>query len=618
VTYPSERIRNFCIVAHIDHGKSTLADRMLQLTELVDPRKMRSQYLDKMDIERERGITIKAQAARLPYRPLGEVGDEYLLNLIDTPGHVDFSYEVSRALNACEGAVLLVDAAQGMEAQTIANLYLAVEADLEIIPVLNKIDLPAARPDEVAREIAAIIGGRPEDVLRISAKTGQGVREVLDLIVDRVPPPTGSPEGPARALIFDSVYDSYRGTLVYFRVIDGELRPGDRIHLLATGFEGEIDQLGVHAPEETPIDALGVGEVGVLSAAIKDVAQAKVGDTITLAGRGARTVPPLPGYREPLAMVFSGLYPVDSDDFPQLRDALDKLRLNDASFSYEPETSGALGFGFRCGFLGLLHLEIVIERLDREFAIPLVTTAPSVRYRVTLEGAPDPATGEPRVMAVSNPQELPPAGQIADIAEPTVTAMVLTPADYVGRVMQLCEARRGTMLAMDYLTEERVELRYQLPLAAIITDFFDQLKSMTRGYASLDYEVGEYVSADLVRVDVLLNGEPVDAFSAIVHREEAYAFGRSMVERLRELIPRQLFDIPVQAAIGAKVIARETIKARRKDVLAKCYGGDVTRKRKLLEKQKEGKRRMKSVGSVEIPQEAFVSALRTTGPRTEA
>ncbi len=618
MTYPTERIRNFCIVAHIDHGKSTLADRMLQLTELVDPRKMRSQYLDKMDIERERGITIKAQAARLPYRPLGEVGEEYLLNLIDTPGHVDFSYEVSRALNACEGAVLLVDAAQGMEAQTIANLYLAVDADLEIIPVLNKIDLPAARPDEVAREIASIIGGRPEDVLRISAKTGEGVREVLDLIVDRVPPPKGSSDAPARALIFDSVYDSYRGTLVYFRVVDGELRPGDRIHLLATGFEGEIDLLGVHAPEETPIDALGVGEVGVLSAAIKDVAQAKVGDTITLAGRGAQTVPPLPGYREPLPMVFSGLYPVDSDDFPQLRDALDKLRLNDASFSFEPETSGALGFGFRCGFLGLLHLEIVIERLDREFAIPLVTTAPSVRYRVILEGPVDLETGEPRVMTVANPQDLPPVGQIAEIAEPTVTAMVLTPSDYVGRVMQLCEGRRGTMLAMDYLTEERVELRYQLPLAAIITDFFDQLKSMTRGYASLDYEVGDYVAADLVRVDVLLNNEPVDAFSAIVHREEAYAFGRSMVERLRELIPRQLFDIPVQAAIGAKIIARETIKARRKDVLAKCYGGDITRKRKLLEKQKEGKRRMKSVGSVEIPQEAFVSALRTTGPRPES
>jgi GTP-binding protein LepA len=617
VTYPRERIRNFCIVAHVDHGKSTLADRMLQLTELVDPRKMRAQYLDKMDIERERGITIKAQAARLPYKPLGDVGDEYLLNLIDTPGHVDFSYEVSRALNACEGAVLLVDAAQGMEAQTIANLYLAVEADLEIIPVMNKIDLPAAQPEVVAREIASIIGGEPEDVLRISAKTGEGVREVLDAIVDRIPPPMGDPDGPTRALIFDSIYDPYRGTLVYFRVFDGELRPGSRIRLLATGFEGEIDDLGVHSPEETPIDALGVGEVGVLSAAIKEVSEAKVGDTITLAGKRARDVQPLPGYREPLPMVFSGLYPMDSDDFPMLRDALDKLRLNDASFSFEPETSAALGFGFRCGFLGLLHLEIITERLDREFDIPLVTTAPSVRYRVTLDQVIDPETGQPQVVEVSNPQDLPEPNRIASIAEPTVKAMILTPSAYVGPVMQLCEGRRGTMVAMDYLTEERVELRYVLPLASIITDFFDQLKSKTRGYASLDYERGDYVESNLVRVDVLLNGEPVDAFSSIVHRDEAYAFGKSMVEKLKELIPRQMFDVPIQAAIGSKIISRETIKAKRKDVLAKCYGGDVSRKRKLLEKQKEGKKKMKSVGSVEVPQEAFVSALRSSGPRTD-
>jgi GTP-binding protein LepA len=616
VTYAIDRIRNFCIVAHVDHGKSTLADRMLQLTELVDPRKMRDQYLDKMDIERERGITIKAQAARLPYKPLGEVGGEYLLNLIDTPGHVDFSYEVSRALNACEGAVLLVDAAQGMEAQTIANLYLALEADLEIIPVLNKIDLPAARPDEVTREIASIIGGEPEDVLRISAKTGEGVREVLDAIVDRVPPPRGELDGPPRALIFDSIYDPYRGTLVYFRVVDGSFRPGDRIHLMATGFEGEIDDLGVHSPEETPIDALGVGEVGVLSAAIKDVGQAKVGDTITLAGKGWEAVPRLPGYREPLPMVFSGLYPIDSDDFPQLREALDKLRLNDASFSFEPETSAALGFGFRCGFLGLLHLEIVTERLDREFDIPLITTAPSVRYRVVME-RDDPETGVPAVLEVSNPQDLPEPNQIRAIEEPTVLAMVLTPSAYVGKVMQLCEGRRGTMIAMDYLTEERVELRYQLPLASIITDFFDTLKSISRGYASLDYEIGDYVAADLVRVDLLLNSEPVDAFSAIVHRDDAYTFGRSMVETLKELIPRQLFDVPVQAAIGAKIIARETIKAKRKDVLAKCYGGDVSRKRKLLEKQKEGKKKMKSVGSVEVPQEAFVSALRSGSPKSD-
>jgi GTP-binding protein LepA len=616
VSYPIERIRNFCIVAHVDHGKSTLADRMLQLTELVDERHMRAQYLDKMDIERERGITIKAQAARLPYKPLGEVGEEYLLNLIDTPGHVDFSYEVSRALNACEGAVLLVDAAQGMEAQTIANLYLALEADLEIIPVLNKIDLPAARPEEVAREIASIIGGEPDDVLRISAKTGDGVREVMDAIVDRVPPPSGDPDAPARALIFDSIYDPYRGTLVYFRVIDGELRPGDKIRLLATGFEGEIDDLAVNSPEETPIDALAVGEVGVLSAAIKDVGQAKVGDTITLSGKGWETIHALPGYREPLPMVFSGLYPIDSDDFPMLRDALDKLRLNDASFSFEPETSAALGFGFRCGFLGLLHLEIIGERLDREFDIPLINTAPSVRYRVVLERI-DPETGEQAVIEVANPQDMPEPNQIRTIEEPTVTAMVLTPSDYVGKVMQLCEGRRGTMLAMDYLTEERVELRYRLPLASIITDFFDQLKSLTRGYASLDYEVGEYQAADLVRVDLLLNGDPVDAFSAIVHRDEAYPFGKSMVEKLKELIPRQMFDVPVQAAIGSKIIARETIKAKRKDVLAKCYGGDVSRKRKLLEKQKEGKKKMKSVGSVEVPQEAFVSALRSGSPKSD-
>ncbi|MEX2562732.1 MAG: translation elongation factor 4 [Nitriliruptoraceae bacterium] len=611
MTYDQQRIRNFCIVAHVDHGKSTLADRMLQLTELVDPRKMREQYLDKMDIERERGITIKAQTARLPYRPLGALEGEYLLNLIDTPGHVDFSYEVSRALNACEGAVLLVDAAQGMQAQTIANLYLALEADLEIIPVLNKIDLPAAQPDEVAREIASIIGGEPEDVLRISAKTGEGVEAVLDSIVDRVPAPAGDSAAPTRALIFDSIYDAYRGALVYFRVVDGQLAPGDRIRLMATGFEGEVDDLGVHSPEETPVDALGVGEVGVLSAAIKDVGQAKVGDTITRAGKSARDVVALPGYREPLPMVFSGLYPVDSEDFPQLRDALDRLRLNDASFSFEPETSVALGFGFRCGFLGLLHLEIISERLDREYGIPLVTTAPSVRYRVELEGRTDPETGEPEVIEISNPQSFPPVNQIAEIREPTVVAMILTPSAYVGPVMQLCEGRRGTMLAMDYLTESRVELRYRLPLASIITDFFDQLKSLSRGYASLDYSMGEYEAADLVRVDVLLNAESVDAFSSIIHRDDAYAFGRSMVERLKELIPRQMFDVPIQAAIGARIIARETIKARRKDVLAKCYGGDVSRKRKLLEKQKEGKKRMKSVGSVEIPPEAFVSALRS-------
>jgi GTP-binding protein LepA len=611
VTYPRERIRNFCIVAHIDHGKSTLADRMLQVTELVDPRRMRAQYLDRMDIERERGITIKAQTVRMPYRPFGEEGDEFLLNLIDTPGHVDFSYEVSRAINACEGAVLLIDAAQGLEAQTLANLYLALDADLEIIPVLNKIDLPAARPEEVAAEIGAILGVDPTGILRISAKDGTNVEAVLDAIVDRVPPPEGDADGPTRALVFDSSYDAYRGALVYFRVVDGRLRIGDRIRLLNTGFEGEIDSLGVQSPDEMPIDELGVGEVGLLAASIKSVASAKVGDTVTLAGRGAAAVEPLPGYQEPLPMVFSGLFPLDSDDFPVLRDALDKLRLNDASFTFEPETSVALGFGFRCGFLGLLHLEIVMERIDREFNIPLVTTAPSVRYRVTLTDAAG-ADGRPRTLEVPNPQDMPDAGRVASVAEPTVTARILTPTDSLGPIMQLCEGRRGVMLAMDYLSPERVELRYRLPLAATITDFFDQLKSLSRGYASMDYELSDYVEAPLVKVDLLLNGEPVDAFSAIVHRDDAYHFGRAMVEKLKELIPRQMFDIPVQAAIGAKVIARETIKAKRKDVLAKCYGGDITRKRKLLEKQKEGKKRMKSVGSVEIPPEAFVSALRVS------
>jgi GTP-binding protein LepA len=611
VTYPQERIRNFCIVAHVDHGKSTLADRMLQVTELVDPRKMRDQYLDRMDIERERGITIKAQTVRMPYRPLGELGDEFLLNLIDTPGHVDFSYEVSRAIAACEGAILLIDAAQGLEAQTLANLYLALEADLEIIPVLNKIDLPAARPDEVAAEIGSILGVEPASVLRISAKDGTGVEAVLDAIVDRVPAPRGDADAPTRALVFDSFYDPYRGALVYFRVIDGQLRKGDRIRFLATGFESEIDDLGVQSPEELPIDRLAVGEVGLLSAAIKSVESAKVGDTITLAGRHAAEVAALPGYQEPLPMVFSGLFPLDSDDFPMLRDALDKLRLNDASFSFEPETSVALGFGFRCGFLGLLHLEIVTERIDREFNIPLVTTAPSVRYRVTLVEQ-TLSDGRPKVLDVPNPQDMPDSGRIASIAEPTVLARILTPKESLGPIMQLCEGRRGVMLAMDYLSPERIELRYRLPLAATITDFFDQLKSLSRGYASMDYELSDYVEAPLVRVDLLLNGEPVDAFSAIVHRDDAYHFGRSMVEKLKELIPRQMFDVPVQAAVGAKVIARETIKARRKDVLAKCYGGDVSRKRKLLEKQKEGKKRMKSVGSVEIPPEAFVSALRVS------
>jgi GTP-binding protein LepA len=603
MTTPTERIRNFAIIAHVDHGKSTLADRMLQLTGLVGDRTMRDQYLDRMDLERERGITIKAQAVRMPYRT---GGDEYVLNLIDTPGHVDFSYEVSRAMNACEGAVLLVDAAQGMQAQTIANLYLAVEAGLEVIPVLNKIDLPAAQPEQVAEEIASLTGDDPADILAVSAKTGQGVAEVLDRIVERVPPPGGVEDAPLRALIFDSIYDTYRGVIAYVRVVDGVLHPRQGIRLMATGFDNEVDELGVISPEPVPADALGPGEVGFLTAAIKEVDQARVGDTVTASASPAPE--PLPGYREPTPMVFSGLYPVDSGDFPDLRDALDKLRLNDASFSFEPETSAALGFGFRCGFLGLLHMEIISERLDREFDIPLVTTAPNVRYDVRL----DPrlrGADEPEELEVSNPAEMPAANRIAEIREPVVDAMIISPSTYIGPVMQLCESRRGDMRKMEYLTPERVELRYRLPLAEIVVDFFDRLKSQTRGYASLDYERAGMASADLVKVDILLNSEPVDAFSAIVHRDHAYDYGKRMVNRLRELIPRQMFDVPVQAAIGSKIIARETIKARRKDVLAKCYGGDVTRKRKLLEKQKEGKRRMKHVGAVEIPQEAFVAAL---------
>ena len=602
MTYPIERIRNFAIIAHVDHGKSTLADRMLQVTELVSERDMRAQYLDKMDIERERGITIKAQAVRMPYK--SKDGGEYLLNLIDTPGHVDFSYEVSRAMNACEGAILLVDAAQGMEAQTIANLYLAIDAGLEVIPVLNKIDLPAARPEEVAKEICALLGGEPEDILKVSAKTGIGVPEVLEQVVDRVPPPSGDPEAPTQALIFDSIFDAYRGVIVYARVVQGRMHPGEKIRMMATEFEGVIDELGVTSPEAIPINELGPGEVGYLTAAIKGVGEAKVGDTITLAGKHAAPSP-LPGYREPTPMVFSGLYPVDSADFPDLRDALDKLQLNDASFNFEPETSVALGFGFRAGFLGLLHMEIISERLDREFNIPLVTTAPNVAYTVTLN------SGE--VLKVSNPADLPDPNQIDHIEEPMVDAMIYLPSEYVGAVMQLCEKRRGTMLKMDYLTEEHVELRYRLPLAEIVFDFFDRLKSSTRGYASLDYEPADMQVANLVKVDVLLNGEPVDAFSSIVHRDKAYEYGKAMVSKLKELIPRQMFDVPIQAAIGSKIISRETVKARRKDVLAKCYGGDISRKRKLLEKQKEGKKKMKAVGMVEIPQEAFVAALSLGG-----
>jgi GTP-binding protein LepA len=592
------RLRNFCIIAHIDHGKSTLADRLLDLTHAVSERQMRAQYLDKMDLERERGITIKAQAVRLAYT--ASDGLDYVLNLIDTPGHVDFTYEVSRAMAACEGAVLLVDAAQGIEAQTLANLYLALEADLAIIPVINKIDLPAAQPERVAREIEQVVGTPADEMLRVSAKTGEGVPALLEAIVRRVPPPKGDPDGPTRALIFDSLYDSYRGVITYVRMVDGRVRKGERLRMLAAASTSEAEEVGVFAPEPVATQELASGEVGYMIPGLKDVAQAKVGDTVTVSGQA---VEPLPGYREPRPMVYAGLYPIEGDDFPDLRDALDRLRLNDAALTYEPESSAALGFGFRCGFLGLLHMEIVRERLEREFDLELITTAPNVAYLVTV------STGE--TITVSNPSELPDPGGIERIEEPYVAAMILCPSDHIGAVMELCQSRRGTLTTMEYLSEARVELRYQLPLGEIIFDFFDQLKSRTRGYASLDYEPSGYQQADLVKVDVLLQGEPIDAFSAIVHKDKAYAYGRSMATKLKRLIPRQLYEVPIQATIGSRVIARETITARRKDVLAKCYGGDVTRKRKLLERQKEGKKRMKQIGRVEVPQEAFVAALRT-------
>ena len=591
-------IRNFCIIAHIDHGKSTLADRMLQLTGVVGEREARAQYLDKMDIERERGITIKSQAVRLPFT--GSDGRPYVLNMIDTPGHVDFTYEVSRSLAACEGAVLVVDAAQGIEAQTLANLYLALANDLQIIPVLNKIDLPAAQPDKYAAELAGIIGCDPGDVLRISAKTGAGVPELLELIVAQVPPPMGDPDAPARALIFDSVYDSYRGVVTYVRVVDGELSTREKVKMMSTGETHEALEVGVISPDMKPMPTLGVGEVGYLITGVKDVRQSRVGDTITSQRHGATEA--LGGYADATPMVFSGLFPLDGSDYPLLREALEKLQLNDASLTFEPETSVALGFGFRCGFLGLLHLEIVRERLEREAGLSLISTAPNVVYRVVME------TGAEHV--VTNPSDWP-VGKISEIWEPTVKATVLGPSDYVGAVMELCQTRRGALEGMDYLSEDRVELRYTLPLGEIIFDFFDSLKSRTRGYASLDYEITGEQAADLVKVDILLQGEPVDAFSAIVHKDKAYAYGTSMASKLRELIPRQSFEVPIQAAIGARVIARENIRAIRKDVLAKCYGGDISRKRKLLEKQKEGKKRMKMVGRVEVPQEAFIAALST-------
>ncbi|PZE25838.1 translation elongation factor 4 [Curtobacterium sp. MCLR17_042] len=592
---PADAIRNFCIIAHIDHGKSTLADRMLSITGIVEDRAMRAQYLDRMDIERERGITIKSQAVRMPWELDGEA---FALNMIDTPGHVDFSYEVSRSLAACEGAILLVDAAQGIEAQTLANLYLALENDLEIIPVLNKIDLPAAEPDKYAAELAQLIGGKPEDVLRVSGKTGVGVPELLDLVVRRVPAPVGDAEAAPRAMIFDSVYDSYRGVVTYVRMIDGTISPREKVQMMSTKSTHEILEIGVSSPEPKPTKGLSVGEVGYLITGVKDVRQSKVGDTVTSAQKPATQA--LPGYTDPKPMVFSGLYPIDGSDYPVLREALDKLKLSDAALVYEPETSVALGFGFRCGFLGLLHLEIITERLSREFGLDLITTAPSVIYEVTTE--------DNAVTEVTNPSEFP-TGRIVEVREPMVRAAILAPKDYVGAIMELCQQRRGSLLGMEYLGEDRVEIRYEMPLGEIVFDFFDQLKSKTQGYASLDYEPTGDQAADLVKVDILLQGDQVDAFSAIVHRDKAYAYGTLMTERLRKLIPRQQFEVPIQAAIGARIIARESIRAMRKDVLAKCYGGDITRKRKLLEKQKEGKKRMKTIGRVEVPQEAFIAAL---------
>jgi GTP-binding protein LepA len=597
-------IRNFCIIAHIDHGKSTLADRMLQLTGVVEQRDMKAQYLDRMDIERERGITIKSQAVRLPWE---FDGVSYALNMIDTPGHVDFTYEVSRSLAACEGAILLVDAAQGIEAQTLANLYLAMENDLTIIPVLNKIDLPAAQPEKYAAELASLIGGKPEDVLLVSGKTGVGVEALLDKIVRDLPPPVGDANAPARAMIFDSVYDTYRGVVTYVRVVDGHLSPRERIQMMSTRASHELLEIGVSSPEPTPSKGLGVGEVGYLITGVKDVRQSKVGDTVTNLAKPAAAS--LSGYADPKPMVFSGLYPLDGAEYPVLRDALEKLMLNDAALVYEPETSAALGFGFRVGFLGLLHLEITRERLEREYNLSLISTAPNVEYEVTLE--------DKNVIHVTNPSEYP-VGKIAEVREPMVSATILAPNEFVGTIMELCQSRRGVMGGMDYLSEDRVEIRYRLPLAEIVFDFFDMLKSRTRGYASLDWKADGDQVADLVKVDIMLQGEQVDAFSAITHRDKAYAYGVMMTGKLRELIPRQQFEVPIQAAIGARIIARENIRAIRKDVLAKCYGGDITRKRKLLEKQKEGKKRMKMVGRVEVPQEAFIAALSSDESKDKA
>jgi GTP-binding protein LepA len=587
-----DRIRNFSIIAHIDHGKSTLSDRILELTGAVDPREMREQFLDSMDLERERGITIKAQNVRVDWKG-------HTLHLIDTPGHVDFGYEVSRSLAACEGVVLVVDASQGIEAQTLANCYLALEHDLEIVAALNKIDLPAADPQRYAAEIETVLGIAADDILHISAKTGDGVAELLDAIVERIPPPAGDPDAALQALIFDSQYDQYRGVVSSIRVVNGRLTAGSRLRFLQARTTHDADEVGVRSPTPVPVAALGPGEVGYLIAGIKDVGSARVGETVTEASRPGL---PLAGYQDPKPMVFCGLYPVDGDEFEDLRESLERLKLNDASISYVPESSTALGFGFRCGFLGLLHMDIVKERLEREFGLTLIATAPSVEYRVRR------TDGETEV--VDNPADLPPAQSIESIEEPFLKVGIITPSTYTGTVMDLCQSRRGEMDKLEYLSPERVELHYRIPLAEVVIDFFDQLKSRTQGYASLDYEPADYSRSNLVKVDVLLNGVAADAFSTIVHRDKAYDYGRRMTEKLRELIPRQLFDVPIQAAIGGKIIARETVRAKRKDVLAKCYGGDITRKRKLLERQKEGKKKMKAIGRVEVPQEAFVAALR--------
>ena len=598
------RIRNFSIIAHIDHGKSTLADRILQLTSTVSEREMRDQVLDSMDLERERGITIKAQAVRVMYRAAD--GRTYELNLIDTPGHVDFTYEVSRSLAACEGALLVVDAAQGIEAQTLANAYLAIEGDLEIVPVVNKIDLPSADPDGVAAEVGDLVGLGSEDVLRISAKTGEGVEAVLQGVVDRVPPPSGDPQAPARALIFDSSYDQYRGVVAFVRVVDGSFHPRERLQAMALGTRFEVEELGFFSPGRRAAKHLSAGEVGYIITGLKDVSQLRVGDTLTLARGGAQA--PLPGYQEVKPMVFAGLFPTDSDQYPELRDALEKLKLNDAALSYEPESSRALGFGFRCGFLGLLHMDIVRERLEREYELDLLVTAPNVAYQVQV------ADGS--LVEVHNPAQMPPAGEIVQTEEPYVRASLIAPKDYVGAVMELNQERRGTFHHMEYLSEERVQLVYDLPLAEIVLDYYDQLKSRTRGYASFDYELLGFRPGAVVKVDVLLAGELVDSLSLITHRDNAQAQGRALVEALRERIPRQMFEVAIQAAIGTRVIARETVKAKRKDVTAKCYGGDISRKRKLLEKQKKGKKRMKQVGSIEVPQEAFLAVLEINRERT--